>query len=121
LPVFEAAANGLPVIAPNWGGISDYVNIKSRSMIYDLAYEEKRVHQSAVWENVIEPNAVWCHPSIDDLKKQMRTVYYKRPNQLRAKNLKNHIMKNFSEEAFFMDVKNKLNAIKAEEEQNENE
>lgn len=101
LPVFEAASAGLPVIACNWGGITDFTSIKTKSksdnntkvMISEVDYKVAQVQPEAVWEGVIEASASWCFPELDSLRNQMREEY-QNPSSANAKKLKNYIIKN---------------------------
>ena len=104
LPVFEAASAGLPVIACNWGGITDFTSVKTRSksdnmkvMISEVDYEVALVQPEAVWEGVIEADASWCYPELDSLRNKMREEF-ETPSTSRAKKLKNYILKNNKEQ-----------------------
>lgn len=101
LPVFEAAANGLPIIASNWGGITEFTSVPTRSkksdskkvMISEVDYQVSSVQAEAVWEGVIEETSSWCFPELDSLRNKMREEY-NTPSVARAKKLKNYITKN---------------------------
>jgi glycosyltransferase involved in cell wall biosynthesis len=55
-PLLEASLSRKPVIAPNWSGQTDFLN-KEFSLL--LPGQLTQVHPSAVWENVIIPEASW--------------------------------------------------------------
>lgn len=100
LPVYEAAASGLPIIACNWGGITDFTSIETRSkksptrvMISEVDYQVDKVQPEAVWEGVIEQGSSWCYPELDSLRNKMRQEY-QNPSVSNAKKLKNYILKN---------------------------
>ena len=110
LPAFEAVCNGLPVISPNWGGVRDFCNVpvnnkksqktKYKSMIGEVDYQVEQVQQEAVWEGVIEPDAKWCFPEMDSIRKRMREEISK-PSRARAKKLQTYVLKNFTAEASY--------------------
>ena len=95
LPVFEAAQHGVPVIAPNWGGIKDFSN----GSFVELEYEEKELEEHQVWKGILEADSKWCFPKTDSVRTQMREVYnnlnkYKK----KAKIHQNFISENFAEQ-----------------------
>jgi len=110
LPIFEAAQNCLPVIAPAWGGYKDFLyapvknkktkKVKKRPLFTKVDYELKPVQPEAVWENVIIAESLWCHPKERSFMSALRKVYndYSIVKSL-AKKLQTHILENFSEEA----------------------
>lgn len=106
LPIFEAAQNGLPIIAPEWSGYTDFTSFKptakskkEKSYIVGVDYKLANIQPEAVWNGVIEKDTKWCFTDLQDLKVKMRSVYsdvqkYKKS----AKKLQTNIKKNFSEE-----------------------
>ena len=99
LPVFEAAQHGVPVIAPNWGGIKDF----SGDSFIELKYEERELEEHQVWEGVLEADSKWCFPKLESVREQMREVYnnlskYKK----QAKSHQNFISENFTEQSVNM-------------------
>jgi len=67
LPIFEAAYNSLPIIAPNWSGQVDYLSmpIKSKgkkkrntTMFSKVDYDIKPVQKEAVWKGVLEADTM---------------------------------------------------------------
>lgn len=106
LPLFESAAAGVPVVAPEWGGYTDYTSFKAtsrssdeKSHIAGVDYVISPIQEEAVWEGVIEKGSNWCFVDISDMKNKMRSVYsnsekYKK----QAKKLKKHIQTNYAEE-----------------------
>ena len=112
LPIFEAAANGLPIVAPNWGGQKDYLNAtvetkrkgkkrtKTRCLASKVDYKLSNIQKEAAWENVLIPESSWCYPQKSSYKNALRDVY-KNYDRFRgqAKKLKASVETNFSEEA----------------------
>jgi len=108
LPVFEAAQHGVPVIAPNWGGIRDFSN----DSFVELEYEEKELEEHQVWEGVLEAGTKWCFPKTSSVRAQMREVYnninkYKKS----AKTHQNFINENFTEQTLNMRYNSIIDSI----------
>ena len=109
LPLFEAAYNGLPVIAPDWSGQKDFLyapqkdkktkNIKQKALFSKVDYTLEDVDPRAVWENVIIAESQWAVPKEQSYKTNLRKVYkdYTKHKSL-ANKLKKHIQKELSEE-----------------------
>ena len=112
LPLFEAAYCGLPVITHNFGGQTDFLyankkdkkgKIKSRAFFSKVPYKQLPVDTSAVWKDVIEPDAEWAFTNMAAAKVIMRDVYKNHDFSLgTAKKLKKQLIENFS-----IDSKNK--------------
>lgn len=84
LPIFEAACNALPVVAPDWSGQCDYLHMpvknkkgksKIRPMFARVDYTIAPVQQEAVWEGVVQANSQWCYPDPTSYKNRIREVY----------------------------------------------
>jgi len=85
LPIFEAASNGLPVVAPVWSGQADFLyapvtneksgKTKSTLLCEKVAYDLAPVQSESVWQGVIEPGTNWCYPKQDKFKASMRSVF----------------------------------------------
>ena len=84
LPIFEAACNGMPVIAPAWSGQVDFLyddikneksgRVKRTPMFTKVKYKMDKVPQEAVWEHVIDAQTEWCYPDEAAFKKALRNV-----------------------------------------------
>tara|TARA_R110000824_G_scaffold101327_2_gene240692 strand:+ start:4701 stop:5972 length:1272 start_codon:yes stop_codon:yes gene_type:complete len=104
LPLFEAAYNGLPIVAPLWSGQVDFLrapnkNGKLRPMIAKVGYTLQPVPPEVVWAGVIEEGTMWCYPHERDYKQQLREVYKNYPRfKSAASKLKKYVLKNFSHE-----------------------
>jgi len=68
LPILEAAASGLPVIATNWSGHTDFL---SHGKFIQISYALKQVHQTRVDKKIFMPHAKWAEASEDDFKKKV--------------------------------------------------
>ena len=108
LPIFEAAYNGLPVIAPGWSGQCDYLfmptkskkgKVKNKAMFSDVNYEMRHIQQEAVWDGVLQKESMWCFPTAGSYKMKLRKIRKKYDSALKISEvLSNHISENFSEE-----------------------
>lgn len=68
LPILEAAASGLPIIATNWSGHLDFLKHgKFISVFYQLA----EVHPTRVDNRIFVKGARWANPSEEDFKKRV--------------------------------------------------
>ena len=68
LPILEAAASGLPVIATNWSGHLDFMkHVKFISIDYALT----QVHPSRVDDKIFMRNSKWAEPLEADFKKKI--------------------------------------------------
>ncbi len=75
LPIIEAAACGLPVVATNWSGHLDFLHTPDgKRKFIPLDFDLTQVPQSAVWENVIEPGTRWASVKEDDFKTKTKKV-----------------------------------------------
>mgnify|MGYP003676311166 FL=1 len=112
LPIFEAAHYGLPVISPAWSGQNDFLfvpqkdkktgKVKTRGLFSKVEYTVAPVQKEAVWDGVIQEDAMWCYPEESSFKQQMRSVKEKYSTSLsRAKKLKKYLTENFTEEIMY--------------------
>ena len=101
LPIFDAVTAGLPVIAPDWGGISEFSKgANSETLITDVKYTVDNVKDYQAWSGVLETSAKWCFPDFTDLRAGLRSVYENTSEaQKNAKTLKTHITKTNSNKA----------------------
>ncbi len=83
LPLFEAAYNGLPIIAPNWSGHVDFLNhemkdkkgkLKKKGLFSKVEYDIMPVQKEAVWNGVIPEGSRWCYPKKVSYKKRLREM-----------------------------------------------
>ena len=120
LPIFEAAYSGLPVIAPGWSGQCDFLYAKEVSksatskgtrgarqrrktknvpLFKEVGFTMGPVQPEAVWQGVINQDAMWCFAEQGSAKMAMRDVYknYSKYKTL-ANKLKRHVTKTFTED-----------------------
>jgi len=99
LPLLEAAACGLPVIATNWSGHLDFLNIPDvKTSFVKLDFDLTPVPDSAVWKGVIEKGTQWASVKEEDVKFKLRKVVdsYDKPKEW-AESLAKHVHENFTE------------------------
>jgi len=108
LPLYEAAYNGLPIIAPNWGGQCDFLNmpvknkkgkIENKAMFSTVAYDIKPLQEDHIYPGVLIKDSMWCYPKEWDFKKNLKNVIKNHKTLLsQAKKLKKYLLNNFSED-----------------------
>lgn len=109
LPIIEAAACGLPVIATDWSGHQDFLNIAGVRKFVALPVELKDIPDACVWENILVKGSKWAYPIEQQAKMLMSKVQmsYEKPKQW-ADDLAKHIAENFSIEKMNVLVKDVL-------------
>jgi glycosyltransferase involved in cell wall biosynthesis len=76
LPLFEATANELPVIAPDWSGQVDFLYDNNEQPLFGrVKYDIKPVQEQAVWKDIIVKDSMWCYPQEMSFKKQIRDCF----------------------------------------------
>ena len=68
LPILEAAASGLPVIATGWSGHTDFLQ---QGKYINVSYALKTVHSSRVDNKIFMQNSKWAEANEDDFKKKI--------------------------------------------------
>ena len=83
LPLFDAAAAGLPIITVDWSGQTDFLyvptkdkkgRIKPKSHFLKVEYDVLPVQQEAVWDGVIQADAKWAYPKEGSYKMALRKM-----------------------------------------------
>lgn len=99
LPILEAAASGLPVIATGWSGHTDFLN---HGKYINISYALRTIHASRVDNKIFVPQAKWAEPNEDDFKKKIAKFRNSCsiPNEW-AQDLSNTIRENYSLNAIF--------------------
>ena len=112
LPIFEAAYNGLPVVAPAWSGQVDFLyapvknevsgRVKKTPLFSKIKFDLKEVQDVAIWQGVINKGTKWCYPEKESFQKQIRNVYETHNHKLKlAKQLQEHLREEFSQEKIY--------------------
>jgi glycosyltransferase involved in cell wall biosynthesis len=68
LPILEASASGLPVIATGWSGHTDFL---SHGKYIDVPYKLGPVHQSRIDNKIFMQGTNWANPSEDEFKRKI--------------------------------------------------
>jgi glycosyltransferase involved in cell wall biosynthesis len=95
LPLIEAAASGLPIIATNWSGHLDFLGEKFLKINYEL----KEISQSRVDNRIFFKGFKWANPDPHDIKNKVSKFlqnqdYYKDI----ANSLMSDVRNNFSKQ-----------------------
>ena len=108
LPLFEAAYNGMPILAPDWSGHLDFLykptedkkgRIRNKSHFAKVDYDIGPIPKEVVWDGVLIKESMWCYPKQGSYKMRLREVYKEHGRfKKQAQSLQNWILKNFSEE-----------------------
>lgn len=72
LPILEAAASGLPVIATGWSGHLDFLSHGKYVSIY---YQLQEVHPSRIDNKIFVKGVRWAQPSEEDFKKRVQKFH----------------------------------------------
>lgn len=84
LSIFDAACNGVPVIAPDFSGYKDYLyqekedkngKLKLRPFFQKVSFDINPIQQEHFMPNILTPNMVWAYPHEKDFKHKIRDVY----------------------------------------------
>ena len=118
LPLFEAAYNGLPVIAPAWSGHMDFLMAtaptrgkkkgakpsKQTPHFLQVDYTLQPIPDEVVWDGVLIKESMWAVANLDNAKKKMRDLKDNhRKHKTTATRLKKQIIDNFTEEKVYGD------------------
>ena len=123
LPIFEAAYNGMPVLAPDWSGQLDFLYVpqkkkngktKNKAMFSKISYTLGPVQEFALWPGVVEADSKWAFPELGSIKMAMDEASKDHGRfKKQAKSLQKWILENFSEEKIHKQMIE--NFIKAEQ------
>jgi glycosyltransferase involved in cell wall biosynthesis len=67
LPILEAAACGIPVIAPDWSGHMEFMK---HGRFLKVEHKIGPIHETRVDNNIFIPGAQWAYPSEQDAKRK---------------------------------------------------
>jgi len=118
LPLFEAAAVGLPVITHDWGGQKDFLYApkkdkkgkeKIKPHFSKVSYDLKPIQKEAVWDSVLQPESQWAFPHGGGCQIAMRQCYENYGlHSGQAKRLKKHVLETFTEEKIYDSLVEKI-------------
>ncbi len=101
LPMLEAAACGLPVIATDWSGHVDFLTVNGEKLFVPVEYDLREIPASCVWPGVMEQGSRWAIPLESSATAALRALA-EDPGQdsdhrARARRLSEHIHDNYSQ------------------------
>lgn len=107
LPLLEAAACGLPVIATAWSGHLDFLTIDGKKRFVPVDFEMGEIPDSAVWNGVMEKGSRWANPKESDVKVKLKKVLmsYDKPKSW-ANELATHVAGRYNEHRTNSDLAN---------------
>jgi glycosyltransferase involved in cell wall biosynthesis len=100
LPLLEASAAKIPVIATNWSGHLDFLNL---GKFIPISYNLVDIPQSRVDGRIFLEGFKWADPIEEDFKKKVIKLRhnYKKPNEW-ASELSSNLKNTFSQRAICM-------------------
>lgn len=108
LPIFEAAANGMPVAATDWSGHLDFLympqkqkngKMKNKHMFNRINYTLQKIGKESVWDGVLTEDSMWAYPEDTSVKMNLVKMYEEYDHtKKRAKKLQKWINQEFTEE-----------------------
>ena len=109
LPLFEAAAVGLPVITHDWGGQKDFLYApkkdkrtkkeKLRPHFGKVSYDLKPIQEEARWDGVLQPESQWAFPHWGSCQIALRQCYENYTLSTgQSKRLKKWVLENFAKD-----------------------
>jgi ADP-heptose:LPS heptosyltransferase len=100
LPILEAAACGLPVVATDWSGHLDFLTKDGKKLFVPVNFELKDIAPESVWKDVYEQGSKWAWPLESDAKMKMSKVVmsYDRPKAWAAE-LAEHVAAKYGQYA----------------------
>ena len=107
LPLFEAAANGLPLITVPWSGQLDFIcktNKKGKAVPYivPVDFSIGPVQKAAVWDGVVQEDSMWAFARESSYKRALRGVLEKEKHYRdRAVQLQSEINEKFQKEVMY--------------------
>ena len=72
LPLFEAAREGLPIIATGWSGQLDFLHHEGKDYFQSVDYTLQPVQPQAHWPGVIEADSMWAFSDQGSYKMTLR-------------------------------------------------
>jgi len=109
LPLLEAAASGLPVIATNWSGHLDFMN---NGKFIAIDYKLENVHPTRVDETIFMKNAKWANVLEEDFKKKI--IKFRNSSttpKAWAVDLSKKIIKSYSQESISKSYDDKIGKL----------
>jgi ADP-heptose:LPS heptosyltransferase/glycosyltransferase involved in cell wall biosynthesis len=74
LPLIEAAACGIPVMATDWSGHLDFLSKDGKKLFVPIEYDMQEIWPDCVWEGVMEAGTRWAVPKESDACTKMQKM-----------------------------------------------
>jgi len=96
MPITEALACERPVIATNWGGLTEYLS-SDESLLLDYQLRPIDLTHNDFWlKKAAEDNHLWAEPNYEQLKQSLREIYdYYPMYKLKAKKVRKKLVESF--------------------------
>jgi len=109
LPIYEAAREGLPIVACGWSGQLDILHHDKKDYFTSVEYSLRPVQQQAHWEGVIEPDQMWAFADQGSYKMSLRYLI-KNLDKAReqAKELQSLVFEKFSDDFLYKNFVEKI-------------
>lgn len=109
LPLLEAAACGLPVMATNWSGHLEFLKY---GKFLPIEYKLSPIHESRVDNQIFIPGAMWAYPLEQDFKRKV-LKFVDSPDLPKqwAKELQTKILELFSQQTISNQYSKHLDSI----------
>lgn len=102
LPIYEAAREGLPIIACGWSGQVDILHHDGKDYFNSVEFTLRPVQQQAIWPGVIEEGSMWAFADQGSFKMAMRyTLKNMDKARHQAKELQKLVNEKFSDQTLF--------------------
>lgn len=94
LPLVEAAASGLPIVATGWSGHLEFLD---KDLFYDVDYNLKEIAESRLDNRIFVKGVRWAEPVKESFQRQCRSIYEDYTNaKEKAKKQKERVFKGFN-------------------------
>ena len=113
LPIFEAACNGLPIVAPAWSGHVDFLYMKKKAgkkskrmknvaMFTEVEYTMGPIMEGSVWPGVLEKESMWSYTDQNSFKASIRGAHRNiKALEKTAAELKEHVLERFEQDKIY--------------------
>jgi len=109
LPMLEAAAAGLPVIATNWSAHTEFMNLGNW---ISVQYQLERVHPSRVDNVLFMSEARWAMPSETDFKRRITKFRNSPDTPIQwAKDLQSKIVQQYAHSTVYSQYRNVIDEV----------
>ncbi len=100
LPLIEAAACGLPVMATDWSGHVDFLTKEGKKLFIPVEYDLQEIYPECIWPGVMNQGTRWAVPREDDVTNKLKKLVISTSTPRKwAEELSEHIHRVYSLEA----------------------